>query len=188
MTFMKPSIHLIAAAAALVSASFSHAGSWQEAKAHDRSTLTYSDDVCTVTFSCDPTSEKDMEGTLGFDLGVKGAGESARFPFSEFEGPDAAASPVVTVTITRQAGAPLEFTAEASGSFSDESTFTFGVAEVSKKAKSVPRSILEALAEPGADSLRLVVADPRPSGKSLQFTIPVAGRGEEFQKLIACLK
>lgn len=187
---------LIAAVAFTLSAPFSHAGSWEAEKSDNRRTLAYSTKAplagqetgYVVTFNCDTTSEPEVHGTLGFDIGIEGVAKVAGFPFTDFEGPDAVDSPAVEATITRSGKEPLKFSADASGSFSDEDTFTFGVSELSKKSKSAPREVLEALAKPDAEMLRLVVSDPRPAGKSLEFLIPVTGRHEEFQELIEDLK
>jgi hypothetical protein len=193
MMNFSPKLSALAALALVLSCvTLSRADSWQDAKSYNRSILTYSGKASllgqvtevVVTFNCDTTAEKDMQGTLGLDIGIKGTDLLAEFPFGDFEGPDAESSPMVAAVITRTGAAPFEVSTIASGWFSDASTFTFGVSEVSKKAKSPPRALLEALAAPGVESLRLVISDPRPSGKSLTLDIPVAGREEAFRKLL----
>lgn len=192
MNFLNKPSALAALASVLSCVTPARADSWEDGKSYNRSVLTYSGRASllgrmtevVVTFNCDTTAEKDIRGTLGLDIGIKGTDFLAEFPFSDFEGPDAEFSPLVQAVITRTGEAPFEVSTQASGWFSDESTFTFGFSEVSKKAKSPPRGLLEALAATGAETLRLVISDPRPSGKSLTLDISVAGREEAFRKLL----
>ncbi len=193
----RPAMLALAALAAmfLVAAS-AQAGTWKSEKAHSRTELTYSAEASllgkevpfTIAFGGDPTSEKDVEGTLGFDLKIKDTDRLAGFPFADFEGPDAVAGAIVKATLTRSGAAPLEISSQSSGSFYDENIFSFSASEVSKKKNSGLRKLLEALGQPGAESLRLVISDPRSGGKSLEFVIPVAGREEDFQKVIDGLR
>jgi hypothetical protein len=190
------SFHKLPVLAALVSVlchvTPSHADSWEDGKSHNRNVLIYSGKASlvgrmtevVVTFHCDTTAEKEVQGALGVDIGIKGTDLLGAFPFGDFEGPDAEFSPLFRAVITRAGEVPLEVTAQASGWYSEESIFTFGVSEVSKKAKSPPRALLEALAAPGTESLRLIISDPRPYGKSLILDIPVAARAEAFRKLL----
>lgn len=192
MNFTHKLSALVALASVLSCVTPARADSWEDGKSYNRSVLTYSGKATllgkmtevVVTFNCDTTAEKDMQGTLGLDIGIKGTDLLAEFPFGDFEGPDAEFAPLVQAVITRTGAVPFEVSTQAGGWFSDESTFTFGVSEVSKKAKSPPRALLEALAAPGVESLRLVISDPRPSGKSLTLDISVAGREEAFRKLL----
>jgi hypothetical protein len=108
----------------------------------------------------------------------------AGFPFADFEGPDAVAGATAKATLTRSGAAPLEISSQSSGSFYDENIFSFSASEVSKKKNSGLRKLLEALARPAAESLRLVVSDPRAGGKSLELVVPAAGREEGFQELL----
>jgi len=193
LTPLRPTLTMLTALAAVFCfAHLSRAGSWEDGKEHNRSVLTYSGKASLlgraadveVTFNCDTTAEKDVHGTLGVNISVEGTDQLGEFPFSDFEGPDAECSPLVQAVITRTGEPPIEFTEQASGGFTEITTFTFGISELSEKAESPPRALLEALATPGAESLRIVISDPRPSGKSLTLEIPVAGRAKAFRKLL----
>jgi hypothetical protein len=187
---------LAAASVILLNSSPVQAGSWEDEKNDNNSILTYSDEASvlgqevpfSVRFVCNTTSEKDMEGTLGFDIDIKDATSVTDFPFADFEGPDAVEGATVKATLTRSEGAPLTITQVSNGSFSDSNIFTFNVSELSKKKKSSLRTMLEALAKPDAESLQLVVSDPRRSGRSFALNIPVAGREDDFQELLEGLK
>jgi len=187
---------LAAASAILLNSSPVQAGSWEDEKSDNNSILTYSDEASvlgqevpfSVRFVCNTTSEKGMEGALGFDIDIKDATRVTDFPFADFEGPDAVEGARVKATLTRSGAAPLTITQVSNGSFSDSNIFTFNVSELSKKKKSGLRTMLEALAKPDAESLQLVVSDPRRSGRSFALNIPVAGREDDFQELLEGLK
>lgn len=172
------------------------AGQWKSSVKHTRQTLTYTASASllgqatpvTIVFGCDPTSDKEGSGTLGFDIEIKNASKLKAFPFGDFEGPDAVAAAEVRVTLTRKDKPVLTFKTTASGWHSEENTFCFGVSEVSKKSKSVPRSILQALAENDAEGLKITIADPRKTAPELVFTVPVDGKQAEFRTLLTGLK
>jgi len=172
------------------------AGIWKPASSDSRRTLTYSSTQTllgaptpvAVEFQCDPKSGNQVFGTLGFDLTIGKTSVLKAFPFDDFEGPDAKASASVHAVLTRAGKPALTLKSQASGSVPDENAFCFSVAELSKQKKSVPKSLLQALAEPGAESLLITVSDPRDPKLALQVTVPVAGRQAEFQALISGLK
>lgn len=167
-------------------------GKWTSASQDTRHTLTYSGSAqllgkstpVSVEFQCDPKSGNQVFGTVGFDLTIRNATALKGFPFGDFEGPDAKVAALVLDTISRTGKPELSFKTQASGSFSSESAFCFSVAELSKKKTSVPKSILQALAEPGAERLLITVADPRNAKLRLEISVPVAGRQAEFQALL----
>jgi len=85
--------HLLAALLALCCCvPLSSADTWEDGNAHNRSVLTYSGQATilgrmtefVVTFHCDTTAEKDMQGALGVDIGIKRASHLAEFPFGDF--------------------------------------------------------------------------------------------------------
>ncbi len=173
-----------------------NAGSWKSAAPDSRHTLTYSATQellgsatpVTVEFQCDPKSGNQVFGTLGFDLTVGKTSGLKAFPFDDFEGPDAKAPATVHAVLSREGMPALTFKSQASGSVPDDNAFCFSVAELSKQKKSVPKSLLQALAEPGAESLLITVSDPRNPKPALQVVVPVAGRHADFQALISGLK
>ncbi|MFZ4681252.1 MAG: hypothetical protein ACOYMS_02020 [Terrimicrobiaceae bacterium] len=198
-SLLKRTSNLFLLAAALFVPSTLHAGSaekWTPSSQNSRQSLTYSASAdllgkstpIIVVFGCDPTWDKTSAGTLGFDLTVKNASKLKAFPFADFEGPDAVAAPAVRLTLTRKGKPPLILKTVASGSYSEIDAFTFNVSEVSKKAKSVPRSLLQALAEDGADRLEISISDPRNPALALTLTLAVAGRQAEFKNLLTGLK
>ncbi|MEX1118134.1 MAG: hypothetical protein WEB60_05000 [Terrimicrobiaceae bacterium] len=142
----------------------------------------------TVTFRCDPTRDKESSGTLGFEVAVKNPAKIKEFPFESFEGPDAVAAPEVQVTLISKDQPPRTFKAPASGSFSDVAIFTFDVSEVSKKAKSVPRSLLQALAGSDFETLKISIAPPGKPDLALDLTLSVSGKLTDFQSLLTGLK
>jgi hypothetical protein len=171
-------------------------GVWSSSAKNTRQTLSHSSQPVllglttpvVVVFACDPTWDKESSGTLGFDVSIKNPSKITSFPFADFEGPDAVAAPDVRVTLIRKGQPPLSFKALASGGFSEVDTFTFYISEVSKLTKSVPRSILQALAENEAESLKITLSDPRNAKLALELVIPVAGQQAKFKTLLAGLK
>lgn len=169
---------------------------WTGSTKHTRHSLTYSTKApllghttaIDLAFVCDPTSDKNSSGTLGFDLSIKNPAELKPFPFADFEGPDAVATADLRLTITRPGKAPLSFKTPASGYYSDADVFVFSVAEVSKKAKSTPRSILKTLASEPADSITLTITDPRNPKHSLELSVPVTNKQADFQTIITGLE
>lgn len=192
---MKP---VLAALALLLAANLQAEtpGKWECACKHTRHSLTYSTKATllsqttsiTLVFGCDPTSDKQSSGTLGFDLSIKSVSKLKSFPFSDFEGPDAVAAPDVRLTITRPGKAALSFKTSASGFYTDADVFVFSVAEVSKKAKSVPRSFLKTLASEPADSITLTIIDPRDPKHVLELSVPVTNKQADFQTVLTGLK
>jgi len=172
------------------------AGKWTSSRQNSRQSLTYSASAdllgklmpITVVFACDPTWDKVSAGTLGFDLTVKNPSKIKAFPFDDFEGPDVVAAPEVLLTLTRQGKPPLILKTVASGSYSEIDAFTFSVSEVSKKTKSLPRSLLQALAEDSAQSLEISISDPRNRALALKVTLSVAGKQAAFKTLLSGLK
>ncbi len=192
---MKP----VLAALALLLAANLHAdtpGKWASASKHTRHSLTYSAKATLLgqstpidlVFGCDPTSDKQSSGTLGFDLSIKNVSKLKAFPFNDFEGPDAVAAPDVRLTITRPGKPPLTFKTPASGFYTEANVFVFSVAEVSKKAKSTARSILKTLASEPADSITLSIIDPRDPKHVLELSVPVTNKQADFQTVLTGLK
>lgn len=194
---MKP--HLLLAALALLLPATLLAdtpGKWTSSTKHTRHSLTYSTKATLLgqstpidlVFGCDPTSDKQSSGTLGFDLSIKNPAQLKPFPFADFEGPDAVAAPEVRLTINRPGKPPLSFKTPASGFYSEADVFVFSVAEVSKKAKSTPRSILKSLASEPADSITLTITDPRDPKHALELSIPVTNKQADFETILTGLK
>lgn len=169
---------------------------WKSSVSNTRHSLAYTAKVpllgvttpVTVVFGCDPMSDKESSGTLGLDITVRNTGKLKTFPFGDFEGPDATVAPKVEVVVNRKDKPPLTFRTTASGSYSEEDVFCFNVSDLSKKAKSVPRSLLQALADNEATSVRVTIADPRNSQASLEINVPVGGKQGDFQTLLTGLK
>lgn len=169
---------------------------WETSSQADRHSLTYSSTAglsgistpFSVEFQCDPKSTREIHGTLGFDLTIRNTSKLTVFPFDDFEGPDAAAAPVVKATVARSGKAPLTFVTTASGSIPSNNQFCFGVSEPSRKSRSTPKSILQALAAADTESVQITVADPRNPALKLEVQIPVAGRQADFQRLLSGLK
>ena len=141
-----------------------------------------------VKFYCSPKSDKTSRGALGLDISVTSAKTLAPFNFDDFEGPDAAANgkKLVKATIVR-AGKPQVFTFSQSGSYATAETFAFGVANDSRLARSPARSLLEALGEP-ADSLHIVITNPRKAKQQLELSVPLSGRQAQFKALLVGLR
>ena len=194
---MKPRLFLAALALLLTTTLLADTpGKWESASKHTRHSLTYSTKATLLgqstpidlVFGCDPTSDKQSSGTLGFDLSIKNVSKLKSFPFNDFEGPDAVAAPDVRLTITRPGKPALTFKTPASGFYTDANVFVFIVAEVSKKAKSNPRSILKTLASEPADSLTLSIIDPRDPKHTLELSVPVTNKQADFQTVLTGLK
>jgi len=145
-----------------------------------------------LAFQCNPKSEKDVHGTLGFDLYIHGIAALKPFAFDDFDGPDAKAGAdgrkLMAVTVTRKDKPPIKFHFAPNGFTPHITNFGFGVADLSKLAKSESRSLLQALAGNDAETLMISITDPRNAKLSLQFTVPVAGRQAEFRTLMTGLK
>lgn len=142
----------------------------------------------TVTFGCDPTWDKQSSGTLGFLVAVKNTDKITSFPFVDFEGPDAVAAPEVRLTLTGKNLPPRTFKTTASGSFYDEHIFHFDSSEVSKKSKSIQRSLLEALASGDFETLKISIFPPGKPELALDLTLSVTGKQSVFQSLLTGLK
>jgi len=171
-------------------------GAWTSSVKNTRQSLAYSADMpllgqptpVAVVFGCDPTWDKESSGTLGFDVSIRNPAKIKTFAFNDFEGPDAEAAAEVRVTLTRKDKSLLSFQTTASGGFSELDVFTFHVSEVSKTTQSVPRSILQALAQNEAESLKIAISDPRNPKHSLELTLPVTGQQAKFKTLLTGLK
>lgn len=172
------------------------AGTWESANRNGQRRLTHAATATllgqatpfTVLFQCDPLSSKDVHGTLGFDLTLRNVSKLKAFPFADFEGPDATATPVVEATVTGKGKSSRTFRTHAAGWYSDASSYCFGVSELSETPRSVPKSILQALGEDGTENLRLTVSDPRNAKLRLEILIPVAGKQKDFRALLAGVK
>jgi hypothetical protein len=171
-------------------------GKWKESVEGSRRSLSNSFSAIllgqatpvTVTFRCDPTSDKESSGTLGFEVAIKNPAKISAFPFNDFEGPDAVAAPEVRMTLISKDQPPHTFKALASGSYSEIDVFTFDVSEVSKKSKSVPRSLLQALADSDSETLKISIAPPGKPDLALDLTLSVAGKQAKFESLLTGLK
>lgn len=171
-------------------------GTWESANRNGQRRLTYAANATllgqatpfTVLFQCDPLSTKDVHGTLGFDITLRNVSKLKAFPFADFEGPDATVAPVVQATVTGKGPSSRTFRTRAAGWFSDESSYCFGVSELSETSRSVPKSILQALGEDGVENLRITISDPRNAKLTLEIVIPVSGRQKDFKTLLAGLK
>ena len=172
------------------------AGTWESVNRNGQRRLTYSSSATllgqatpfTVLFQCDPLSTKDVHGTLGFDITLRNVSKLKSFPFADFEGPDATVAPAVEAAVTGKGKSIRTFRTQAGGWYSDESSYCFGVSELSETSRSIPKSILQALGEGGAESLRLTISDPRNAKLKLEILIPVAGKQKDFKALLAGLK
>lgn len=145
-----------------------------------------------LAFRCDLTNTKEAQGTLGFDLYVHGVAALKPFAFDDFEGPDATAGAdgrkLMELTVARKGKAPLVLRVAPSGFTPHMTNYGFGVADVSKLAKSDSRTLLTALANDDAESLKVSITDPKNAKLKLEFTVPVAGKQADFRTLIAGLK
>jgi hypothetical protein len=174
------------------------AGTWVAERADNGGrTLSYNATVpllgkptrITVSFNCDPFTSKMVHGTLGFDLYVGNVAALKPFRFDDFEGPDALTNgrKLMRVGITRTDKPLHTVDLMPSGSTPAEGNFVFGVMEVSKLAKSTPRSILQMLAE-GAERFEITITDPKNPKLKLEISVPVAGKQAEFKTLLKELK
>jgi hypothetical protein len=147
-----------------------------------------------LTFFCDPEETATIHGALGFDLFLGKIADLAPFHFDDFEGPDAPVSDkkLLQVTIARKGKSPQSFSMVPSGWYAppdklDGKAFGFGVSEVSHRAKSTPKSLLQALGD-DAESLRLTITDDRDANVKLEIVVPLAGKQSDFKALLAGLK
>jgi hypothetical protein len=142
-----------------------------------------------LVFYCDPHSDANSKGALGFDLFVEGAKALAPFAFDDFEGPDAPAArkPLLRAIVHRSGKIPLTFQSPASGWYDTADRFAFGVSAPSGALKSTPRSLLAALSSAGAERLTVEITDFRRPDVKLAFDVPVADRTAAFKALVAAL-
>lgn len=145
-----------------------------------------------LAFQCNPKSENDVHGTLGFDLYVHGVDALKPFSFDDFDGPDATAGAdgrkLMVLTVNRSGKPPLVLRVAPNGFTPHMSNFGFGMADMSELAKSDSRTLLEALASDDAESLNVSITDPRNAKLKLEFTVPVAGKQADFRTLMTGLK
>lgn len=141
----------------------------------------------TVRFFCNSESGKNVQGALGFDLQVAGVDQLTAFHFDDFEGPDALThgKALLTVKVLRTNQAALSFTTSPSGFYADAHVFVFEVSAVTQQPKSKAKSVLLALADDKAESLRITIVDPRNSKLTLDLSIPVANQSGAFKTLLA---
>jgi len=195
----RPLLALVLCIASALPAGILHAdspGKWKESVEGTRRSLLNSFTATllghvtpvTVTFRCDPTSDKESSGTLGFTVAIKTPAKISAFPFNDFEGPDAVAAPEVRMILISKDQPPRTFKALASGSYPEIDVFSFDVSEVSKKSKSVPRSLLQALADSDSETLKISIAPPGKPDLALDLTLSVSGQSAKFESLLSGLK
>lgn len=145
-----------------------------------------------LAFQCNPESEGDVHGTLGFDLYIHEVAALKPFSFEDFDGPDATAGAdgrkLMTLTVARNGKPPFVLQVSPNGFTPHMSNFAFGMADVSELPKSDSRNLLAALANDDAESLKVSITDPRNSKLQIEFTVPVAGRQADFRTLMTGLK
>ena len=174
-------------------------GSWKVTPAINGRSLTWSSTVpllgkptkVSLEFTCDPKSVKDVYGTLGLELAISNAAALKPFSFDDFDGPDATAGADgrkhLELTVTRKGKPPLVIKSTPNGG-SHDPNFNFSFQAMSKLPKSEPRTILTALASDDAETLKIVITDPRNAKLKLEVTVPVAGKQADFRTLMTGLK
>lgn len=173
-------------------------GTWTAASVNDGHTLTYSTRVMllgkstpvSVRFSAFPTVRKDIHGTLGWDVTVRGTDELRGFDFNAFDGPDAISGnrKLMTVGLMSAGKATLNTAFAVSGSFTDTNDFTFGVMALSRLKSSTERRVLENLADHTTQSMTISIQDARDAKTRLELTVPLAGQHAAMRKLLSVLK
>lgn len=173
-------------------------GTWAAASVNEGHTLTYSTRVnllgivtpVSVLFYASPTVKKDIHGTLGWDVTVRGTDKLKGFDFSAFEGPDAASGirKLMTIGITAAGKATVNTAFAVSGSFTDANDFTLGVMALSRLKTSPERRVLESLADDTTQSMTISIQDARHAKTKLEMTVPVAGQQAAMRKLLSVLK
>ncbi|TAG44905.1 MAG: hypothetical protein EAZ30_16645 [Betaproteobacteria bacterium] len=143
----------------------------------------------TVSFYCDTFTSKMVHGALGFDLFVDKVAALKPFRFDDFEGPDALSNgkKLMRVSIIRPGKPTYTVNVNPSGSTPAEGNFVFGVMEVSKLAKSTPRTMLQMLAD-GAERFEITITDTKNPKLKLEIVVPVAGKEADFKTLMTGLK
>jgi len=143
-----------------------------------------------VAFFCDPLPNQFAESSLGIQWVIKATASLKPFNFSVFETPPPALAnnQLLDVVVTRKGKPALEFKAKASGVEPSKGFFIFDLTAPSKLAVSMPRTILQALAEGGAEGLTLRVTDHRDAKLKLEVSVPVAGKQADFRTLLTGLK
>lgn len=145
-----------------------------------------------LAFQCNPESDKDVHGTLGFDLYIHGVAALKPFSFEDFDGPDATAGAdgrrLMALTVARNGKPPFVLQVAPNGFTPHMSNFAFGMADLSTLPKSDSRTLLKALASDDAESLTVSITDPRNAKLKLEFTVPVAGKQADFRSLMTGLK
>lgn len=141
----------------------------------------------TLSFFYNTEFSKNTQGAVGFDLEVSDVNKLAAFHFDDFEGPDAPTQgkSLLTVKVIRTGQPPLVYTASPSGSYVRSNVFMFEVSAITHKPHSTPKSILKALSDDKAQSLRITVVDPQDATLNLDLVIPVASKHSAFKALMA---
>ena len=139
----------------------------------------------TVTFHCDRTETKTEHGTLGFTLTVHDVTPLKDFHFDDFDGPDAVAQAkkLVRVEVSGSGASPVTFDLQASGSYTDENAFSFGVSALSSERSEV-KTLLESLGK-GTDLVVITVTDFQNAGIKLMVPLSVRENQTDFEKLLA---
>lgn len=142
-----------------------------------------------VNFFCYPFSTKTEKGMLGIEIYVDNVAALKPFKFDDFDGPDAATNgrKLLRITVNRPGKPAYVVDSMLSGWTPGPKNFAFGVAEESQRARSVEKTVLQALAE-DAESLQLTVTDPRNPKLKLEFSVPIAVKRGEFKALLTGLK
>jgi hypothetical protein len=142
-----------------------------------------------VNFFCYPLSTKTEKGMLGIEIYVDNVASLKPFKFDDFDGPDAATNgkKLLRIAVNRPGKPAYVVDSMLSGWTPGPKNFAFGIAEESRRAKSVEKTVLQALAE-DAESLQLTVTDPRNPKLKLEFRVPIAEKRAEFKTLLTGLK
>lgn len=142
-----------------------------------------------VTFFCNPHSTRTEKGMLGIEVRFNQVSVLKAFPFDAFEGPDASThgKKLLRLTLIRPGQPDAHWNTDVNGWTPDTHQFTFGTAADSQVARSIERTVLQALAH-DADSLRITITHPRDPGTTLAVQVPVAARRGDFKALLEGLK
>lgn len=139
-----------------------------------------------LQFFCSFENTKMLHGAIGFDMRVSGVATLAPFSFDDFEGPDAPTTEksLMRVSVNRTGQPALAYQASPSGSYVADGVFVFEVSEMTQKPSSIAKSVVKALADDKAESLNIVITDPKDAKRSIDLTVAVADKRGDFKALM----
>ena len=140
-----------------------------------------------LQFFCSYENTKMLHGAIGFDMRVNGVEKLAPFSFDDFEGPDAPTigKSLMQIAINRTGQTALTYQASPSGSYVENGVFMFEVSEMTQKPSSIAKSVVKALADDKAESLHIVITDPKDAKRTLDLTISMADKRGDFKALLS---